>query len=132
MYLLDASYLYALQDSNDSLHQRAREIADQIETKPLFVIADVLGELVTLITYRSTAARAIEIGDRFWQPESPLTVIYPRDADRQLTWVWFKAKNTNALSYIDTLCAVVADREGATMVSFDKGFRKFGAPLLGG
>jgi predicted nucleic acid-binding protein len=127
-WLLDTSYVLALELANDQSHKSALQHWQKLSKKsPKLVITSfIFGEVVTFFNSRGYHARAVEVGNRFLQ--SPSVEIVQVDGALMLEgWGMMQQHQDKDFSLADCISFVVMRRLGIThALTFDRHFTQAG------
>lgn len=128
---VDSNVLIALQRRDDSLHNRAKKVAKDLEkTGAIFITNNYLiAEALTVLLLRTKSLKAsLNLGKIVYEKENPWFKVYEINADLQKkAWKIFKSqKPSNQLSFADCTLPVLAKHLGIkTIFSFDEKFKIF-------
>lgn len=137
--VVDSNVLIALQRRDDTLYNRAKKIAKDLEkTKVVFVANNYLiAEVLTVLFLKTKSLRApLSFGRMVYEKRNPWFKIYEiGPALQRKAWKIFKSqKRSDRLSFVDCTLPVLAHELGIkTIFSFDekfKVFKKMGIEIL--
>ncbi|MDQ1327316.1 MAG: uncharacterized protein QG641_596 [Candidatus Poribacteria bacterium] len=132
---LDTSFLFAYYNADDEDHELALDlIKDMVNNKVDIIISDyIFDELITLLLYRISKAKAIEICNRLIN-EIKSRNIELKYVDNEIfmealkIFIRFSDKEwsfTDCTSYV-----IIKNAKITKAVSFDEHFRQFGIEIL--
>ena len=124
MILLDTSFLYAYFEENDSNHKKALALAEGLEFADPVLHIDVLKELISVVTARSTSKQALQISSDLMRDNGPIKILYDNKRIFEVVYSYFAALGPHRLSYVDCLLVALAKEFSCKVLSFDKAILK--------
>ena len=123
---IDSSYLIALGNPIDSLHNRAKEIAAHlVKTDHAFFITNfIFLEVVTVLSQRQGRKSALEVGTSLLIAPS-IEMLHIDPQLQQETWSIFHSVAFKDISFVD--CSIIATMKAqgiSTLLAFDTHFKK--------
>ena len=130
--LADTSALYAVFDTTDALHRKARAF---LEANPdvAFVMSNyIFGETLTFVRKRLGGGPSVKVGERIRQ--SPrFEIVHLDEDDEEAVWEIFRRYSDKGWSWFDVTLFHLARKLGIWEVfAFDDHFRKMGLNVLPG
>jgi len=127
-WLLDTSYLLALEPANDQSDKSALQHWQKLSKKSprLVMTSFIFGEVVTFFNSRGYHAKAVQVGNQLLQ--SPSVEIVQVDEVLLLEgWALLQQHQDKDFSLADCISFVVMRREGLThALTFDRHFAQAG------
>lgn len=121
---LDANYLCALYNNNDSLHQKAKEVTIQLEDKALIISNFILLETYTVLSQRASKEKAVIFGN-FVRSYNPYEIYWIEKNFEEEVWEIFKSIKDKNFSYVDaSILAVIKKEKIKYLLTFDDYFKK--------
>ena len=117
---IDSNYFIGLYNPGDSLHEKAKQIAKQLQKdNPYTFISNfIFLETVTVLSQRLGKEYALSAGNKLLQSHS-LIVINARFQNR--SWEIFKKTERKNVSFVDCSTLAIMEFENITsLLSFDK------------
>ncbi len=119
-FFVDSNYFIALNNTTDSLHQPAKEIAQKIAESQLLISDYVFSEIMTVMAQRVSKNRALDLGEQLLT--SPyIKLIQTGRKQFERSWEIFAQLESKNISFVD--CSIVANLETLqidNLISFDQ------------
>lgn len=116
---LDASFFYALKNSSDVHHEKAKQITTSLINEHLITTDYIFDEIVTVTLRKANKEIALDIGRTLIDSEVTLARIDPF----VFIQAWSLFQITNSLSFTDCTSIAFMKTYGIQkIVTFDKGF----------
>ena len=122
-YFIDSSFLIALVNENDSLHEKSLEYIDLIEKNDCYISNLVINEVITVIGNKidlETAISAFDLINDIFHVINEYEI-----KDFNSTTMLIYEKHNTKLSFTD--CSIIVDmhyHKIENLLSFDKEFKK--------
>lgn len=121
MIIIDSSYLFALRDTDDSLHMQAHEFLKKLVGNGIFYLEDVLKEVQTVITVRKKSMIGFDWIDSIYKNESDLDRQYTLSAGEYFEVLNFWRKlGESRLSFVDAEIIYLANKYNFQVLTFDQ------------
>lgn len=132
---LDTSYICALFNLNDSLHEQAKKLVPELVDDILLISNFILLECYTVLSQRVSKKAALKFG-RFVRDKSPYDIYWIDKGFEEKIWRIFESIKDKNFSYVDaSILAVIKEEKIQFILSFDTYFKKienkFNFKLLG-
>lgn len=119
MVICDTSFLYAFFNEFDLHHKDAVKIGMEYENANLFTPVEVIEELLTTLTRRTSSDNAIKTVENIFKHDS-IGVIHTNELVFDKSWETFKKLNPHKFSFVDCiLISLIKDSDGV-ILTFDK------------
>ena len=122
-YFIDSSYIIALINQNDSLHQRSLEYLNLIEENECYISNLIINEVVTVIGNKIDLETAVTAFDLLYD----IFIVLDEYDDKDLNYntMLIYEKYNAKLSFTDSSIIVNMHNEGIdNLISFDKEFKR--------
>jgi hypothetical protein len=127
-FFLDASYLIALELTDDQHHSRASQHWQSLQQKPfqLTTTSYIFDEIITFLNSRHLHAKAVNIG-RILLSSSTINFIQVDDALFSKAWQFFQQYDDKSYSLTDCISFIVMQEKQISMcLTFDQHFAQAG------
>ncbi len=122
-YFIDSSYIIALINQNDSLHQRSLEYLNLIEENECYISNLIINEVVTVIGNKIDLKTAVSAFDLLYD----IFIVLDEYDDKDLNYntMLIYEKYNAKLSFTDSSIIVNMHNEGIdNLISFDEEFKR--------
>ena len=119
---VDSNYFVALFNENDTLYERARNIARQIEKEQrhLCISNLVFLEIVTVLSQRRGRTVGIEVGE-YLRANPHITLVHADEFIHEKSWYIFQNTPQKNISFVDCgIIAVMKEENLKELLTFDQ------------
>lgn len=122
--IVDTNFLCALENPNDSLHDKAIIAKRLTKGFKLIITNFILLETYTILSQRVSKGFAVSFGERL-QEKHPFTLFWIDKRLEEEVWKIFVSIKDKNFSYVDASILAVMNKEKIThLLSFDESFTK--------
>lgn len=124
---LDTSFLISLLLEEDTNHEKARDIANNLKIKSVefYINYLVFSECLTILSQRKSKAFAVSFGKTV-KTEKEIRILEDKEEIKEKTWEIFQSVKDKNVSFAD--CSILASLEEekiSHLATFDKHFKEF-------
>lgn len=124
---IDANVFIALINQDDHLHQRAKELRNQLRKEKARLVTSnfVISEVLTVLSLRISKKKAVEFGRLVYQKTKSLRILRPTRGTEELAFGYFQRAKSKNISFVDCLTLAMVELFAIKRVfSFDQDLKQ--------